>query len=73
MPYLPIITAIAAAAFFYAAGEQEARLGVLWGGVSLILSALVIIVLGGGTVFVFAVQIAYLLAITAYRMWRDPI
>lgn len=69
---LAFVAALASAAFFYAAGEQEARMGVLWSGVSIVLSALVILAFDGGTLAVFLVQLGYLVAITLFRVWRDP-
>lgn len=73
MPYtLGLVVAIAFAAFFFKAGEQETSSGYGWGGLSVIVSAVVMMLLNGGTLAVFLGQIGLLAGITLFRFWRDP-
>lgn len=66
------VAALAAAAFYYHAGEQEMDTGLPWAGLSAIVSALVLFRLQGGLIAVVLAQLGLLAAITAYRVWRDP-
>ena len=74
MPFysLAFVLAMLCAGFFYKAGQDEMRSGFLWGGLSLVLSMLVIFTFGGGMGMVLLSQLALLAGITFYRVWRDP-
>ena len=71
MNYVPIVIAVCCAAFWHHAGREEMGSGLAWGGISLILSALVLITLQGGTGGVLLAQFALLAGITLFRMIRD--
>lgn len=72
MPYsLALVLALACAAFYYRAGEQERGSGLVWGGLSLIVSAVVMLLLHGGVLAVFAAQSALLVGIALFRVWRE--
>ncbi len=64
--------ALACAAFFYKAGTEEAGQGVLWGGLSLVVSALILAFVSDSVLAVLAGQGVFLATITLYRLWRDP-
>jgi len=66
------VMALACAAFFYKAGAEESVSGVLWGGVSLVVSALILVFASTSVIAVLLGQVALLAAITLYRVWRDP-
>lgn len=66
------VMALACAAFFYKAGTEESVSGLLWGGLSLVVSALVLTLWSTGVVAVLVGQAGLLAAITLYRLWRDP-
>lgn len=66
------VVAIAAVAFYYQAGEKEMDWGLPWAGLSAVISALVLFRLQGGMIAVLLAQLGLLVAITAYRLWRDP-
>lgn len=73
MPYsFGLVIALACAAFFYKAGEQETSTGLWWGGLSALVSAVMLLRLGGGVLPVLLGQLGLLLAITLFRVWRDP-
>ena len=69
---LAFVLALLCVGFFYKAGQDEMRSGFLWGGLSLVLSMLVIVTFGGGMGMVLLSQLALLAGITFYRVWRDP-
>ncbi len=69
---LAFVAALVCAAFFYKGGEQETGSGLWWGGLSLILSAVVIMLLHGGLWAVLGAQLALLVGITLFRVWREP-
>jgi len=66
------VLALASAAFFYKAGEQEMDSGILWGGLSVVVSALVIMVFHGGVLMELLAQVALFFGIALFRMWREP-
>jgi len=66
------VMALICAMFFYQAGEKETSTGLWWGGLSVILSAVVIMLLHGGVWSVLFAQVGLLVTITLYRVWRDP-
>ena len=74
MPFysLEFVLALLCAAFYFKAGTEELGSGVLWGGISLVLSFVVLFWLRGGIVVVALMQGALLLGIALFRMWRDP-
>ena len=74
MPFysLEFVLALICAAFYYKAGTEELGSGVLWGGISLVLSFAVLFGLHGGIVAIAVTQVALLLGIALFRMWRDP-
>ena len=74
MPFysLAFVMALACAAFYYKAGEQELGSGLLWGGLSLIVSTAIWLLLHGGVLAIFLAQVGMLIAIAAFRAWRDP-
>jgi len=73
VPYdISLVMALACAAFYYQAGAKETGSGVPWAGLSVMVSALVIMVFHGGFWAVLAAQLGLLLGITLYRVWRDP-
>lgn len=73
MPYnFGLVVAIAFAAFFFKAGKQEPSSGLWWGGLSVIVSAVVLMMFSGGMLAVFLAQLGLLAAITLFRVWRDP-
>ena len=74
MPFysLEFVLALICAAFYFKAGTEELGSGVLWGGISLVLSFVVLFWLRGGIVVVALMQGALLLGIALFRMWRDP-
>ena len=71
------ILALVCAFTYYEMGKFEARHaarrndGVLWSGISIAISALVIQELSGGWVAVLLMQIVFFLAITIYRLLRE--
>lgn len=72
MLYTEIAIAIIFAAAFISGGEMEAKSGranhsVLWGALSVLLSVIVVVVLGGSAAWQFAAQIALFVAIGAVR------
>lgn len=66
------VMALGCAAFFYAAGEKESVSGLLWGGVSLVISMAILTFWSTGVFAVLLGQLGFLAAITLYRFWRDP-
>jgi hypothetical protein len=71
MPYVPLIVAFFCAVFWYHAGRQEMDSGVLWFGISLIVSFAMIYLAGAGSIGVLLGQIGLLAGITLFRTWRD--
>lgn len=69
---LALVAALSFCAVFYRVGEEEEGAGVLWGGLSLVLSLVATITLGGGFGMMLVAQLALMLGIAAYRLWRDP-
>jgi len=70
------IIAFVCAFTYYGAGQIEARdtgrdHGILWAGLSIAISALVIQMLNGGWLFVLLAQALFLVAIGVFRTLRD--
>lgn len=66
------VFALACAGGFYHAGEREMDSGVLWCGLSVAVSALILLTFHGGILAILLGQFGLLVAITLFRMWRDP-
>ncbi len=66
------VMALACAAFFFKGGQEEGSSGLLWAGLSLIVSAVVMFWLHGGVAAVLFSQVGVLMVITLFRVWRDP-
>jgi hypothetical protein len=66
------VLALSFAGFYYHAGQSETGSGVLWGGLSLVISAAIILLAQGGILATLLGQLGLLVAITLYRVWRDP-
>ena len=65
------VLALASAALFWKAGEEEMDSGYLWGGLSVVVSALVIFVFGGGVILELFSQVALFFGIAIVRVWLD--
>jgi hypothetical protein len=72
MNYLPPVVICVCAIVFYRAGRMERSWGLLWAALSAAISLLVLFVLHGGLLAVFAGQAALFVAITFWRMRRNP-
>lgn len=68
--YLSIVVIIASAVFFYKAAEFENTSTMVWTGLSVLISVLIWLVLGGGFVFLALGQVLLFVGITVYRMFR---
>ena len=66
------VVALLCASGFYKAGEREMASGIPWSGLSVAVSAPILLVFNGGKLAIVFGQIGLLLAITLFRMWRDP-
>jgi hypothetical protein len=69
--YIALAIAIAAAVFFYKAAEHENRSKVVWPGLSIVVSALLIFVVHAKYMWLVLAQIALLPLIALWRMWRE--
>ena len=74
MPYMEIAIAVVFASAFAKGGEMEARSGrrnhgLLWAALSLLVTALVVVVLGRGAVWLIVAQLGLFVAIGAVRAW----
>ena len=69
---VPVLLILACAAFFYRAGEEDGYSGVLWGGLSILISLVLYLVLNGGFLGIVLGQLGLFVAITAYRVRREP-
>jgi hypothetical protein len=70
IPYLPILVLSVCAMVFYRAGQMEKSWGVLWAGLSVLVSFLALRFLPWGLGGVFAGQVLLFVGITCFRMWR---
>ena len=68
---LGLILALSVAGVFWRAGADEIGSGVLWGGLSLLVSAVVLLVLEGGLIALGLAQVGLLLAIGVVRALLD--
>ena len=76
MPYMEIAVALVFVSAFAKGGEMEARSGgrnhgLIWAALSLLVSALVVVVLGRGAVWLIAAQLVLFVAIAAVRVWLE--
>jgi hypothetical protein len=69
---VPGLLILACAAFFYRAGEVDGYSGVLWGGLSILISLAVYLGLNGGLFGIVLGQLGLFAAITLYRVRREP-
>jgi hypothetical protein len=72
MSIVALVLALMVAAAYYRAGHEETGRGALWGALSLLVSGLVLMPLQGGLLTLGVAQVALLLGIGLWRMWRDP-
>ena len=73
MPYsFALVMVLACAGFYYQAGKQELGSGVLWAGLSLLVSIPTLLVFHGGVLAVLLGQVGLLIGIAVFRAWRDP-
>lgn len=66
-----LVLVLAFAAFFYRGMEQESGTGFLWGGLSILVSILVLWKLGWGLIGLLLGQIGLFLCGTIFRVIRD--
>jgi hypothetical protein len=66
------VVIIAGAVFFYKAAEFEDASTTIWTGLSILISILIWLVLGGGLVSLALGQVLLFVGITVYRMFRKP-
>ena len=69
--YGAIAIAIAGAVFFYKAAEHENRSTIAWTALSVLVSGALIFLLHAGIVLLVLGQVALVLAIGLWRMWRE--
>lgn len=65
-----VVLIVVAAAFFWKAAAREEESGIIWAGVSLVVSVL-IMALGGGFVVLVLGQVAVFAGITVFRTIKD--
>jgi len=70
MPYLPILIIIAFAVFFCRAAEFEDESTWIWGGLSVVISAVTFFWLHCGWLGVSLGQAGLFAGITIFRIWR---
>ena len=71
MDYIALAIAIAGAVFYYKAAEHENKSPVIWPGLSLLVSGLLIFVVKSGYFVLVAGQLALLALIALWRVWRE--
>jgi hypothetical protein len=72
MPYLAILLIAVCGAFFYRAAEIENASGLLWCGLSVLISVASMFVLHWGLLGVVLGQVGLFAGITVFRMTRKP-
>jgi hypothetical protein len=72
MPYLLIVVIVVSAVFFHRAAEFENESSLLWSGLSVLVSALVVFLFHAGWLGILLGQIGLLIGIGVFRMFRDP-
>ena len=71
MDYIALAISIAGAVFYYKAAEHENKSPVIWVGLSLVVSAVLIFVIHAGYFALVAGQFALLVVIAMWRVWRE--
>ena len=71
MDYIALAIAIAGAVFYYKAAAHENKSPVIWTGLSLVTSAVLMFVVHAGYFALVAGQLALLVAIALWRVWRE--
>ena len=71
MDYIAIAIAIAGAVFYYKAAEHENKSPVVWVGLSLVTSAVLIFVVHAGYFLLVAGQLVLMVFIALWRVWRE--
>lgn len=66
-----LVLMLASAGFFYHAGEQARYSGFVWASLSVLVSVAMIGWFGGGFLAVLGGQLAYFLALTLFRCWKE--
>ena len=72
MPYMTILIIAACAAFYYRAAEFENESTWIWGGLSLVISAVAFLWLRCGWFGILIGQIGLFVGITIFRILRKP-
>jgi len=72
MPYLLIVVIVAGAVFFHRAAEFENESSLLWSGLSVLVSALVVFLFHAGWLGILLGQIGLFIGIGVFRMLRKP-
>ena len=72
MPYLLIVVIVVSAVFFHSAAEFENESSLLWSGLSVLVSALVVFLFHAGWLGILLGQIGLLIGIGVFRMFRNP-
>jgi hypothetical protein len=72
MPYSLILVIVVCAVFFHRAAEFEKESGLLWSGLSVLVSALVVFLFHAGWLGILPGQVGLFIGIGVFRMFRDP-
>jgi len=72
MPYLPILMIVVFAVFYYRAAEMEKESGLLWCGLSILISITTLFFLRWGWLGTVLGQAGLFVGITLLRMTRKP-
>ncbi|MGA3283809.1 MAG: hypothetical protein ABSD57_05040 [Verrucomicrobiota bacterium] len=72
MPYLAILMVVAFAVFFYRAAKIENESGLLWCGLSVVISIATLFFFGWGWLGTVLGQAGLFAGITLFRMTRKP-
>jgi hypothetical protein len=72
MPYLPILMIVMFAVFFYRAAEMENESGLLWCGLSLVVSLATLFLFHCGWLGIVLGQAGLFVGITIFRMTQKP-
>jgi hypothetical protein len=72
MPYLLIVVIVVCAVFFHRVAEFENESSLLWSGLSVLVSALVVFLFHAGWLGILLGQIGLLIGIGVFRMFREP-
>jgi Flp pilus assembly protein protease CpaA len=72
MPYLLVLVIVVCAVFFHRAAEFENASGLLWSGLSVLVSALTLFLFHAGWLGILLGQIGLLIGIGVFKMIREP-